>query len=56
MFRLTTNFVAVTTRGVVSVLIKHDLLQAKALGNAVIKSFVRESLITKDTKFHEKIA
>ena len=56
MFRLTSNFVAVTTGDVASVLIKHDLLQVQSLGNTVIKSFVRERLITKETKFLEKIA
>ena len=55
VFRLTTDLVAVTTGEVASDEIKHDLLQAQAVGNTVIKNFVRERLITKETKFHQKL-
>ena len=56
MFWLTTDLVAVTTGDIASDEVKHGLLQAQAVGNNVIKNFVCERLITKKTKFHEKIA
>lgn len=35
--------------------IKHDLLQAQSLGNTAIKDFFNDRLISKQTKFYEKI-
>ena len=55
VFRQTADLVVVTTGDIATNDIKSDLLETQERGKAAVNDFVKERLIKRETKFHDKI-